>query len=401
MIEEMRANVVVVNAILIQKMVKGRLERKRFQKWKRACLLVQTKMRGAIARIAMAHLRNRSKAALIIQCAVRNWRARMTFVKLREEMDRQNGVITLQCWWRCVLARLKVFALRRRLRLCIRLQAWFRGRSVRIQIQAQLAKIQAERIALERQMFEGLLAVLVHAPQEKKRKLSNIYQVRAYAATRIQCIVRKFVRRCVFQRLLKEKRVRDEQAKKDEMKREKEKERQQAKKINALVPHSTVLNTPDASDKVRVRTSERKHAPQPILPSSPEQREIAFSPKKILRCVPQPAPTDDGRASALSPNAAHLSSSNPTTPNTKRQSPGTSSQNIPVAIAPPVLPIVTAQSSTSSAGAAVSKGAGPPEDLDQKKPSTPLSDGNGAPLASASAPPPSTGCGCGAGCSVM
>eukprot|EP01134_Creolimax_fragrantissima_P005427 CFRG5427T1 len=84
-LEKLRSNKRRDAVIMIQKIVRGRIGRKRYAKTQNATLICQKMIRGFIARRRVQHLRE-LRAAICLQASIRSWLARARYTKLRTDV---------------------------------------------------------------------------------------------------------------------------------------------------------------------------------------------------------------------------------------------------------------------------------------------------------------------------
>ncbi|BFZ14098.1 hypothetical protein BsWGS_17137 [Bradybaena similaris] len=189
-LEKLRADKLRACGVMIQKHIRGWLQRKKYQRIRKSILLVQTFGRGLLARRHADFLR-KTRAAIRIQARWRGYRLRRKFNTIH------SAVVVLQAHVRAMFARrrytellkrhkavilqknIRVFLQRRRFKKVMRgivlVQSHYRRRKARLQL--KILKVEAKSVDHIKQVNKGLENKIIELQQRLDEKAKQATQV--------------------------------------------------------------------------------------------------------------------------------------------------------------------------------------------------------------------------------
>lgn len=118
-LEKLRADKLHAACVLMQKTVRGWVQLRKYQRTRKAIIVLEKYTRGYLARKLVKFLRA-TKAAICIQKSWRRYRARKAFLRIR------NAVLTIQSYYRGLVGR-RLFKEELELQKALIIQKYFRG----------------------------------------------------------------------------------------------------------------------------------------------------------------------------------------------------------------------------------------------------------------------------------
>ncbi|XP_059173032.1 unconventional myosin-Va-like [Physella acuta] len=191
-LEKLRAEKLRACGVMIQKHIRGWLQRRKYQRLRRSVLLVQTYGRGLLARRHADFLR-KTRAAIRIQARWRGYRQRQKFNSIH------SAVVVLQAHVRAMFARKRYMDLLRRhkvlviqknvrafiqhqkfrrvMRGIVLVQSHYRRRKARLQL--KLLKVEAKSVDHIKQVNKGLENKIIELQQrlDEKAKVAQQAQI--------------------------------------------------------------------------------------------------------------------------------------------------------------------------------------------------------------------------------
>ncbi|KAH9495971.1 Unconventional myosin-Va [Bulinus truncatus] len=192
-LEKLRADKLRACGVMIQKHIRGWLQRKKYQRLRKCVLLVQTYGRGLLARRKADFLR-KTRAAVRIQARWRGYRQRMKFNNIHSavvvlqahvramfarkrymELLRKHKALILQKNMRAFIQRIKF---KRVMRGIVLVQSHYRRRKARLQL--KILKVEAKSVDHIKQVNKGLENKIIELQQRLDEKAKVAQQAHVY-----------------------------------------------------------------------------------------------------------------------------------------------------------------------------------------------------------------------------